>query len=98
MQDESERRHVGSSILLVSAAMAVSGVALTVGAVTSSLFLRRGSMRTSVFVAITVLFVTIAAGRAARPVVARIFTSLQPRVTAMRYSSSRLTRSEKVRQ
>jgi hypothetical protein len=62
--------------LLASAAMAVSGVALTIGAITSSLFLRRGSIRTSVFVAITVLFVTIAAGRAARPVITRIFTDL----------------------
>jgi hypothetical protein len=73
VRDESERRHVASSVLLVSSAMAVSGVALTVSAITASLFLGRGSMRTAVFVAITVLFVTIAAGRAAYRAITRVF-------------------------
>jgi hypothetical protein len=98
VQEESERWHARSLTRLVSAGMAVSGVALTVGAVGSSLIFRRGSMRASVFVAVTVLFVTIAAGRAACPVITRILSGLQPRAAATRHSWSQVGRSEKVRE
>jgi hypothetical protein len=98
VQNESERWHARSLIVLVSAGMAVSGVALTVGAVGSSLILKRGSMRASVFVGVTVLFVTIAAGCAARPVITRILSGLQPRAAAMRQASSQVGRSQRVRE
>jgi hypothetical protein len=98
VRDELERRHARGLITLVSVGMAVSGVALTVGAVSSRLILRRGSMRASVFVAITVLFVTVAAGCLAWPIIMRIFSGLQPRVTAMRHASIQVGRSQKVRE
>lgn len=97
VRNESKRRHTRRLMLFLSGTMAVSGLALTVGAVGSSLFFRRGSMRASLFVTITVLFVTIAAGRAACPVIVRYFSALHPHESDSRYAWRLVGRPQKVR-
>jgi hypothetical protein len=97
VRTESKRRHTRRLMLFLSGAMAVSGLALTVGAVGSSLLFKRGSMRASFFVAITVLLVTIAAGRDVCPAIVRYFSALHPHETDSHYAWRLMGRPQKVR-
>lgn len=78
---ESGRWRVRASILLVLGGMAVSGMALTAGAIGAIAFFRRGSVQAYTFVALTVFLVAIAAGRAVSLMVIRRSSGPHPHVS-----------------
>jgi len=96
VQNESGRRSVRSSVLLVAGGLIISGTALAVGGMGSSTFLRRGSMLASLFVAITVLLITIAVGRAVSPIVMRLIADCQSRLPPRSHASNHADRSRRV--
>lgn len=75
---------IRNSVLLVSGGLAVSGIALTLGALGAGGFLRRGSVLTSGFVTVTVVLVALAAGSAVPSAVRRLLCASQPRLSVVR--------------
>lgn len=95
VQGDSPRRQTRSFVVLVFESTAVSGVALTVGSLGAAAFFERGSLRATAFIAVTVILLSITAGRAVSSVATRLSSGPQPRMFPVE-SASRDERSQKV--
>ena len=78
MRDESGRRPVSNTALLLAGSMAVAGVSLIVGGLMACAIFERGSLSASLLVAAVVLSAAVSAGYFLRPTAIRRLAILRP--------------------
>ena len=77
VRDQLPRSRASNAILLVSGGLAISGIALTIGALGARAVFGRGSAFAVGFVATVVVLMSVAAGCAVPPAVTRMLSGQQ---------------------